>query len=36
MDNLAFVDEENIQRVHQQDEDYDDDYETPDISRVET
>ena len=33
MDNLAFVDEENIQMVH--DDDYDD-YGTPDKSRVET
>ena len=34
MDNLVFVDEENIPMVHQ-DEDYDD-YSTPDTSRVET
>ena len=34
MDNLVFVDEENIPMVHQ-DEDYDD-YSTPDKSRVET
>ena len=35
MDNLAFVDEENIPMVHQDEEDYDD-YNTLDTSRVET
>ena len=35
MDNIAFVDEENILMIHQQDEeDYDDDYRTPDTSRI--
>ena len=35
MDNIAFVDEENIPMVHQNEEDYDD-YNTPGRSRVET
>ena len=35
MDNLAFVDEENVPMVHQDEEDYDD-YNTPDTSRIET
>ena len=34
MDNIAFVDEENIPMVHQDEEDYDD-YNTLDTSRVE-
>ena len=33
MDNLAFVDEENIPMIHQDEEDYDD-YKTPDASRI--
>ena len=35
MDNLAFVDEENVPMVHQDEEDFDD-YNTPDTSRIET
>ena len=36
MDNIAFVDEEDIPLVHQ-DDDYDDTtYETPNTSRIET
>ena len=35
MDNIAFVDEENIPMIHQDEEDYDD-YNTPDAYRVET
>ena len=33
MDNLAFVDEENIPMVHDE-EDYDERYDTPNASRV--
>ena len=33
MNNLTFVDEENIPMIHQDEEDYDD-YRTPDISRI--
>ena len=35
MDNIAFIDEEYIPMVHQDDEDYDN-YRTPDTSRIET
>ena len=35
MDNVVFVDEENIQMFYQDEEDYDD-YNTPDTSRIET
>ena len=35
MDNIAFIDEEDIPLVHQDDEDYDD-YNTPNTSRAET
>ena len=35
MDNIAFIDEEYIPMVHQNDEDYDN-YRTPDTSRIET
>ena len=34
MDNIAFIDEENIQMIHQQDEDYDERYDTPNTSRI--
>ena len=34
MDNIAFVDEENIQMIHQQDDDYDERYDTPNTSRI--
>ena len=36
MDNPTFIDEEDIPMVHQDEEDYDDNYSTPDTSRVET
>ena len=36
MDNIAFVDEENIPMVHQEDDEDYDDYRTPDTSWVET
>ena len=36
MDNIAFVDEENIPMVHEDDEDYDERYDTPNASRIET
>ena len=35
MDNIAFIDEEYIPMVHQDDEDYDN-YRRPDTSRIET
>ena len=35
MDNLTFVDDENIPLVHQDEEDYDERYDTPDTSWVE-
>ena len=35
MDNIAFVDEKNILLVHQDEEDYDERYDTPDTSRIE-
>ena len=34
MDNIAFLDEENIPIVHQDDEDYDEQYDTPNASRI--
>ena len=34
MDNLAFLDEEDISMVHQDEEDYDELYDTPNASRV--
>ena len=36
MDNIVFVDEENIPMVHQEDDEDYDDYRTPDTSWVET
>ena len=36
MDNPTFIDEEDIPMVHQDEEDYDDNYSTPDTSRAET
>ena len=36
MYNIASVDEEDIPVVHQDEEDYDERYDTPDTSRVET
>ena len=36
MDNTAFVDEETIGTVHQDEEDYDERCDTPDSSRTET
>ena len=36
MDNPTFIDEEDIPMVHQDEGDYDDNYSTPDTSRVET
>ena len=35
MDNLTFVNDENIPLVQQEEEDYDERYDTPDTSRVE-
>ena len=35
MDNPRFIDEEDIPMVHQDEEDYNDRYDTPDTSRVE-
>ena len=36
MDNIAFIDEENIPMIHQDEEDYDERYDTLGTSRVET
>ena len=36
MDNPTFIDEEDIPMVDQDEEDYDDNYSTPDTSRIET
>ena len=34
MDNPTFIDEENIPTIHQDEEDYNERYDTPDTSRI--